>query len=481
MRRIIFTAVALTLSSGVLADAQVEKLVDRVVKGYGGKIFLQLDKVNFRDKHLRFVTGQSYSSKAIDANHYNADLVVDFEKHAKDLKFVGGQKENIYIQHRLFDGKNSYMINHNDKSYSEDKDLDYSRIDRDIGYRLDLLLARQLHEQPEKATYLGKASYYGKDMDRVEFQPEGFPKMKLIINDNGHIVNMQRSHWRTEEGFSFHYSEHKKVNGVTFAEQLYVTNGGKPDSASMKRTLIVKQGKWPDFAVPKSYGREVPSESYNEMTIQKLAEGIYHVGKGWGFTLFVDAGDHYWGIGGYQEIKDRLAEVYKTTGNNKPLKYQIVTHHHLDHLGGMQEVFDLGATFVTVAENMKAIDGIVEQDIPDNRFMIVKDETELAGGLIKVFDFSNDHSGHNLVTLVPHANIFVGEDMYLSRKATGSPKGWKSLNKLAKRIEDQGVTVKYFVAAHSARILTDKDFEFSLNNHGAETKCPEDWYICQYK
>jgi metal-dependent hydrolase (beta-lactamase superfamily II) len=41
--------------------------------------------------------------------------------------------------------------------------------------------------------------------------------------------------------------------------------------------------------------------------------------------------------------------------NHKQLRYQVVTHHHQDHLGGLNEAIDLGATLVTVEDNVNAI------------------------------------------------------------------------------------------------------------------------------
>ena len=53
---------------------------------------------------------------------------------------------------------------------------------------------------------------------------------------------------------------------------------------------------------------------------------------------------------------------------DRPLRYQVVTHHHSDHLGGIGEALDLGATLVTVAGN---VEPITEADVRGGRVVRV--------------------------------------------------------------------------------------------------------------
>ena len=87
------------------------------------------------------------------------------------------------------------------------------------------------------------------------------------------------------------------------------------------------------------------------MMAEQLSDNIYLAGQDWGFSVFLDAGNYFIGTGGYEDLGLRLAAVQKLVGNDKPLKYQVVSHHHIDHLEGMKEANELGGQFISVKEH----------------------------------------------------------------------------------------------------------------------------------
>jgi glyoxylase-like metal-dependent hydrolase (beta-lactamase superfamily II) len=194
--------------------------------------------------------------------------------------------------------------------------------------------------------------------------------------------------------------------------------------------------------------------------------------------VFVDVGDHFVAAGGYVQLKQRFAAIQKLTGKNNPLKYIVASHHHDDHLSGMKEAFDLGANFIAHPAHVDKIRDRAKVDIPNERFVLTEDVGAFAGGAIKVFDFPNGHATHNLMTYVPSAKLLFTADFYGSRQIEGAPGGHEGLYKLQSKLSDLGLPVERFAAAHSARVMSATDFNYSLNNI-SKTVCPSDWSICK--
>ena len=232
------------------------------------------------------------------------------------------------------------------------------------------------------------------------------------------------------------------------------------------------------FALPIGYGEESPTLDFAEMAVKKLADGVYLAGKNWGFSIFVDAGDYFIAAGGYAGLTDRFDAVKAFAGTDKPLKYQLVSHHHIDHLGGMKEAAELGATFVTVADHVASIRESAGISIADDRFILVDGTASVADGKAMVVDFPSGHTSHMLVSYFPGSKIAFSADTFFSRQKAGSPSGYDGLDALKKLFADLNLDAQYFAAAHSGRVLTAADMDAALGNVPEDAVCPADWTFC---
>jgi len=165
-------------------------------------------------------------------------------------------------------------------------------------------------------------------------------------------------------------------------------------------------------------------------------------------------------------------------GVDKPLKYQVVSHHHIDHLGGMKEAAELGANFVTVKEHVGSVRESAGVEIADDRFILVDGSGSVAGGKVKVMDFPSGHSNHMLVSYIPGAKIAFTADTFFSRQEAGAPSGYKGLKSLKRAFLDYRFDVEHLAAAHSGRVLTAADLDAAINNIAEDAVCPADWGFC---
>src|SRR5690606_21398352 len=89
------------------------------------------------------------------------------------------------------------------------------------------------------------------------------------------------------------------------------------------------------------------------ITSEKLADGVYRIKSAYN-SLAVEFADHVvlFEPGPQNEARAQagIAEV-KRLFPNKPIRYGVPTHHHIDHTGGIAAVAAEGITIVTPAVN----------------------------------------------------------------------------------------------------------------------------------
>ncbi|WP_286235408.1 MBL fold metallo-hydrolase [Thalassotalea sediminis] len=472
--------ILLVLSAAPLAaeHQSPSNLFDKIFTAYGGDNFKLITSFRVKDQYKAFRYGQSYSPDNVDLVDYHSHVFVDRQGLRKAFRWIRGNNDNYSVQHRIYDGEAGYQINHGSKEISQESGIDFISVDRRHTYFLDTALVMLFQEHQEKASIVEQQKVFGKVHDVIELSATGHPKLTLFFDVETHrLTQMSRAHWQPGVLFRYQFSNFTRQDGILYARNFYVTRGGDPFNVSTHREVEWNIDLSGVFTIPKQYNVAAKGLDFSTMSVKKLADNLYMAGKDWGFSVFYDAGDYFIGAGSYSKLTERFVHVKKQFSLDKPLKYQVVSHHHTDHMGGLSEAYYLGATLITAKAHVETIKRHTGIDIPNERFLLVDDVNHVAKDEVTVIDFPSAHSNHMLGTYFNQAELFFTADTYFSRQQYGAPKGYDTLVNMQQTLIRHGITPKKFAATHSLRLLTDEHFAMSLKKR-VETVCPSNWVIC---
>ena len=266
----------------------------------------------------------------------------------------------------------------------------------------------------------------GKKMTEISFTWKEKYKINGYIDDQNMLARVET--WLPQPILGdmpvvVNYSDYKDYGGVKFPGKIEQAEGGYP-VLDLTVTEVLPNApvsiKAPDNARTATV-QPVKAES------QQLAPGVWLIRAGIqsaavefkDFSVVVDGATN-------EERSNAVIAEVKRIIPNKPIKYVVNTHHHLDHAGGLRTFVAEGSTIVTGEGNKAYFEKVFKNPAtiePDRlaknpkapTFLTVKDKYVLTDGdqSIQLYGVpGNNHAPDIIVAYIPRAKVMVEADSF---------------------------------------------------------------------
>jgi len=458
-------SVALTLPVISAAGDAEDELIAKVVSAYGGEAIANLSNYMIDEQYLTITVGQGHSPELNEVGRSRQVLHRDIEnnKTAYDSWSEGRGGNSQYST--LVDGEKAHAVNFRAGTYGDANSADPYTIAGGSMRTTDAILVHELTKVKDKASLSDEQMFMNRRHLTIDMPFPSSPDLKLFIDAQTYMVSKMVRINPQLGNLDYVFSDYKKHNGISYASSTVFSVAGEPNLISVERDLRFNTDM-PDalFELDQDLKPESERVDASQMLVNKISDRVYHIGQNGGFSLFADTNIGTVAAGGYPSLPERFERFQKESDRFKPLRYQVITHHHSDHLGAMAEAVGLGARLVTVSENIDAIKDSASPSPNDQDFLPIKARATFGDGKdrVEVYEVSTIHAASFLVTYVPAEKIVFIADHFGSPFAKGTPVAGQSTVDMLAALDALDIDVKKIATAHNPRIFSIKDMRDSV-------------------
>jgi glyoxylase-like metal-dependent hydrolase (beta-lactamase superfamily II) len=281
----------------------------------------------------------------------------------------------------------------------------------------------------------------GKKYNVVTFVGDNKAKVNGYINEQNLVERVETlidNPFLGDMPFEAIYSDYKDVGGVQFPMHIVQKQGGYPifdlNVSDVKANAAVNiqppqgRGGAPAAAAAAPATPPAPSE--------KLGDGVYLITGGYA-VIAVEFKDHIALIESGQNEPRALAVIAEARRliPNKPIKYLINTHSHIDHSSGLRAFVAEGATIITHQLNKPYLEKVLSTPHtlnPDKAQLSGKkpiieamgEKKVLTDGthVIELYHLQNfPHHDGMIIAYLPKEKVLLEADGYNPQAATATP------------------------------------------------------------
>ena len=478
----IITLIALFIAIPMtsIAAEKDNELISKVTAAYGGDALLTLDNYRIEEHYLSPTSGQSHSPALTEIAKSTQILIVDIKNNASTFENWNSGRGGNFQGATLSTGEQAWTINYQANSYGEAGNSDPHVFAGGTMRTSDAILVYELNKVKDKVEILDDENYMNRAHHVLTMPFPSSSDLKLYIDSESFLISkMQRSNPQLGN-LDYIYSGYQKNNGITFASSTNFFIAGTPNLISTKRVLTFNQEFTEGtFKLDKNLVKESPRIDTTAMKVNKLSERAHHIGQGNAYSLFVNTNLGTIAIGAYGGLDNRYKHYQKDTDNYKPLQYQVITHHHSDHIGGVAEAVSLGAKLVTVPANVQTIiSGITPAPEPKDFFSVNGRATFGEGrDRVEVYEVSTIHTYSFLVSYLPTSKTVFIADHFGSPFEKGIPVANQGTVDMLRALDNLKLDITTIVTAHNARLYTMKELRASVAAY-TPSKCAAERPIC---
>lgn len=456
---------ATTMPMTSVAGDKEDTLIEKITTAYGGDALVNLSSYKIDEKFISPATGQSNSPSLTEIGSTAQVLVVDIKNNKAVYDNWNEGRGGGFQASTITDGENGQTINYATKTYGTAGNADPHVFAGGTMRTSDTVLVYELNKVKDKAKLLADETYMNRPHHTLTMPFPSSADLKLFIDAETFFISRMLRVNPQLGNLDYAYSKHKVENGITYASSMVFSIAGVPNLISTKHALQFNFAPAAElFTLPKGFSSEGDRIDDSQMIVNKISDRVYHIGQNGGFSIFADTSMGIIGAGGYPALDTRLARFQKESGNYKPLAYQVITHHHSDHIAAVSEAISLGARLVTVSDNVATLKASTTPTPQDRDFYKVGAQTTFGEGKnrVDIYEVSTIHAASFLVSYLPtEKTIFIADHMG-TPFAKGLPVANSSTVDMLKALDSLDINIQKIATAHSARIFSMQEMRDSV-------------------
>jgi len=445
---------------------RANEVIDAALEAYGGaETITNLNSVARKSHFTTWATNQSRSpGPPWDENEQMSFSAIDFENET----FVGKNKGSgggfDFNGSQIIKGEEGWQVSYRAGTVTPIAEPDFNNTAGPFIRVTAPLLVKQLQNRRQTSHWLGEVEFDGRPHDVITLVMEVGPALSLYFDQETHLLSRSERVLPPFGQVDYRFTDYETVDGIPFSKTFKLYVNDQPNVFIDIKSTMVNQSLDEYTAVPKTLEMvEAAPPAPADVEVQEVKEGVFLVGGGNTYAMFVEMDDHIIAVGGTAGIPGRIKALREVV-KDKPIRYGVMTHHHNDHVLGVPAYQAEDAMVLTVKEH-EAVMRAAATDAESLKLQFVEDKYVFDDGdrKLEIIDFGpTPHAKHILMAWLPEEGILFEADHFPNPTNGQMAPAQLVTKRLAEVIDQQGLDVKIIVGAHSPRVASIDDLRKAL-------------------
>jgi len=445
---------------------RASEVIDAALEAYGGaEAITKLNSVARKSHFTNWASNQSRAPGAPwDESEQKNFSAIDFENETFVGKNKGSGRGFDFNGSQIIKGEEGWQVSYRAGTVTPIAEPDFNTTSGPFIRVTAPLLVKQLQNRRQTSHWLGEVDFNGRPHDVITLVMEVGPALSLYFDKETHLLSRSERVLPPFGQVDYRFTNYETVDGIPFSKTFKLYVNDEPNIYIDIKSTVVNQPIEKYAAVPTDLELvEVAPPAPTEVEVQEFKEGVFLVGAGNTYAMFVEMDDHVVAVGGTAGIPDRIKALREVV-KDKPIKFGVMTHHHNDHVMGVPAYQAEDATVLTVGQH-EAVVRAAATDADSLKLQLVKDKYVFDDGnrKLEIIDIGpTPHVEHLLVAWLPEEGILFEADHFPNPTNGRMQPAQPVTKRLAEAIDKLGLDVKIIVGAHSPRIASIDDLHRAL-------------------
>ena len=445
---------------------RANEVIDAALEAYGGaEAISNLNSVARKSHYTTWATNQSRSpGPPWDENEQVSFSAVDFGNNTFVTKNSGSGGGFDFDGSQIIKGEEGWQLDFRAATVTPIAEPDFNTSSGPFIRVTAPLLVKQLQNRRQTSHWLGEVEFDGRLHDVITLVMEVGPALSLYFDKETHLLSRSERVLPPFGQVDYRFTDYEAVDGIPFSKTFKLFVNDEPNVYIDIKSTQVNQPIEQYAVVPENLEWvEAAPPPPTEVEVQEIKEGVFLIGSGNTYAMFVEMDDYVIAVGGSAGIPERITAL-RALVKDKPIKYAVMTHHHNDHVLGVPAYQAEDAAVLTVKEHETVVRAAAT-DADSLKLQFVEDKYVFDDGSrkLEIIDFGpTPHTEHILMAWLPEEGILFEADHFPNPTNGQMPPAQAVTKRLAEVIDTQNLNVKIIVGAHSPRIASIDDLRRAL-------------------